>query len=100
MQLQLLEGMLEIGGRIANKPAYGQWIERKVEMSFDPMPKREGINPDGLTLKLRSFPSVLESEPYNRAVGMRSIEALEMRGAADELSEQPDGDFPEYEGGV
>jgi len=76
-------------------PAYGQWIKRKVEMTFNPMPKRECMNADGLTLKLRKFPETLESVPYNRA--MLSKEAIEMRALTDEMNEQPDGDLHDYE---
>jgi len=77
------------------RPAYGQWITRKVEMSFHPMPKREEVNRDGMTLKLRSFPKFLESMPYDRA--MISREAIEMMLAETEALEQPDGDLTEYE---
>lgn len=72
-------------------PAYGQWISRKVEMSFHPLPKREKVNPDGLTLKLRRFPRDLESVPYDRAVICG--EAAELMMAQAEADEQPDGDF-------
>ncbi len=80
-----------------SKPAYGQWISRKVELSFNPLPKRERVNPDGLTLALRRFPKDLASVPYDRAMMMKSKDALEMRAAAQELIEQPDGDLTEYE---
>lgn len=76
------------------KPAYGQWVNRKIEMSFDPMPKRECLNKDGLTLKLRKFPKTLESVPYDRA--MISKEAIELRMATEEMLEQPDGDFTDW----
>lgn len=72
-------------------PSYGDWIARKVEMSFDPMPKRRRVNPDGLTLELREFPNHLRSVPYDRAVVSR--ETLEMQEAEQEILEQPDGDF-------
>jgi hypothetical protein len=77
------------------KPAYGQWIGRRIEMTFDPMPKRECVNPDGLTLKLRSFGLDVESVPYDRAV--RSKEAIELAMATQEILEQPDGDLAEYD---
>ena len=76
-------------------PSYGQWIARKVEMSFNPMPKRLSLNSDGLTLKLRKFGAHLESTPYDRA--MISREAIEMQMLTDEAMEQPDGDLSEYE---
>lgn len=75
-------------------PSYGQWITRKVEMSFHPMPKREEMNPDG-SLKLRRFRKDLESVPYSRA--LLSREAVEMMMATAEILEQPDGDLTEYE---
>jgi hypothetical protein len=76
------------------KPSYGQWITRKVEMSFHPMPKREEMNKDG-TLKLRKFPKDLRSVPYSHA--MISREALEMIKATVEIMEQPDADLTDYE---
>lgn len=77
------------------RPHYGDWIVRKVEMSFNPLPKREGVNPDGVTLKLRSFPKHLLSAPYDRA--MLSAEAEELKAAMEEMAEQPDGDFREIQ---
>lgn len=73
------------------KPCYGNWVARKVEMSFAPMPKRECVNPDGLTLRLRSFPLDVESVPYGRA--QRSAESVELAQAYQEILEQPDGDL-------
>jgi hypothetical protein len=72
-------------------PSYGQWIMRPVEMSFDPMPKRERLRDDGLTLQIRSFPLTLQSWPYKKA--LVSEEAAELIAAKEELLEQPDGDF-------
>jgi len=81
----------------SNHPSYGQWISRKVELSFNPMPKRACVNEDGLTLGLRSFPPSLTSVPYDRALMMNSEDAKEMQAAAQEAIEQPDGDLTEYE---
>ncbi len=79
-----------------NSPlAYGQWISREVALTFNPLPKRACVNPDGLTLKLREFPKDLMSMPYKRA--MKSKDALELEAAGIELEEQPDADFTEYE---
>ena len=78
-------------------PSYGQWISRKVELSFNPMPKRACVNPDGLTLGLRSFGPKETSVPYDRAMMMKSEDAQEMQAAAQEVIEQPDGDLTEYE---
>ncbi len=80
-----------------NSPSYGQWISRKVELSFNPMPKRACVNEDGITLGLRSFDQSLTSVPYDRALMMNSEDALEMQAAAQEAIEQPDGDLTEYE---
>lgn len=79
------------------KPTYGQWVRRNVALSFDPMPKRECLNPDGLTLKLRSFPRDLRSVPYGRAVMGMSREAKELKEAMQEQIEQPDFDFSEMD---
>ena len=81
----------------SNSPAYGQWISRKVELSFNPMPKRACVNADGFTLGLRSFPQSLTSIPYDRAMMMNSPDAIELQAAAQEVIEQPDGDLTEYE---
>ncbi len=75
------------------EPRYGEWVERKVEMSFDPMPKRIG-RPDG-TLEVRCLPTDLESAPYDRAV--LSAEAKELIQMAEMLAEQPSGDFLDYD---
>lgn len=77
------------------EPAYGQWITRKVELNFDPMPKRECVNPDGKTLKLRSMPLDLMSAPYSKA--FRSDEVKEYKWLNQELLEQPDIDLADYE---
>lgn len=76
-------------------PSYGNWIGRRIEMGFDPMPKRSGINPDGVTLALRTIDRGLRSMPYDAA--MISREAAEMKTATDEILEQPDADLAEYE---
>jgi hypothetical protein len=75
-------------------PSYGEWVTRPVEMSFDPMPKREGINKDGVTLALRRMPLDEMSMPYRKA--LVSKEAADMLRAALELEEQPDGDLSDY----
>lgn len=79
------------------KPSYGQWVTREVALTFDPLPKRERINEDGVTLKLRAFPRDLRSIPYSRAVSGMSREASELIAAKQELMEQPDGDLIDYE---
>lgn len=81
----------------STRPAYGQWISRKVELSFDPMPKRACVNADGVTLGLRTFPQSQVSTPYDRAMMRTSADAQEMQAAAQEMLEQPDADLTEYE---
>lgn len=76
-------------------PSYGQWITRSVKLGFHPMPKREGINPDGLTLKLRELGHDVMSMPYSKAI--KSQDALVMEHVALELAEQPDADLADYE---
>lgn len=77
-------------------PAYGQWIKRRVEMKFDPKPKREKLNVDGRTLQLRVFPRHVRSLPYDNA--MKSADAREMAAAVQEAIEQPDGgDLTDYD---
>jgi len=78
-------------------PSYGQWIARNVAMSFNPLPKREKLNPDGLTLELRRFHGDEMSAPYLRALQRYDPETMEMRTAELEMLEQPDGDFSDYE---
>lgn len=80
---------------VQGKPCYGEWIDRKVEMSFDPRPKRIG-RPDG-TLELRTVPQDLESAPYDRAV--LSQEAKDLIGLTEMLAEQPEADFFDYDAG-
>lgn len=85
------------GAAGSNKPAYGQWISRKVSLSFDPMPKRAGVHNDNVRLVLRKFPSDLMSHAYDRATMMHSKEAQELIAAKQELMEQPDADLIEYD---
>lgn len=75
---------------------YGQWTERPIELSFNPLPKRESVNRDGQTLKIRAFPQDLVSLPYDRS--LLSLEAWNLKRFAAEVLEQPDGtDFAEYD---
>ena len=67
---------------------FGDWIDRPVEMSFDPLPKREGIGPDG-QLGLRAFPH-LTSQPYKPGF-TNSPEAILLRAMTQEADEQMDG---------
>lgn len=64
-------------------------------MSFDPMPKRVGVNPDGITLEVRKMPMDVESMPYNKAIRSQDRKMLEY--ANQELLEQPDVSMEDYE---
>jgi hypothetical protein len=74
-------------------PSYGQWITRPVQMSFNPLPKRERVDPVTNKLELRKFPCDVESRPYSSAI--KSRERLELEAATREMFEQPDCDFSE-----
>jgi hypothetical protein len=74
-------------------PSYGQWITRPIEMSFNPMPKRECVNPDG-TLKLRKMSMDIESMPYRKA--MRDPDREMVDNLREESLEQPDGELLQY----
>jgi hypothetical protein len=76
-------------------PRYGQWITRKVEMSFAPMPKRSGVAEDGQSLIVRKLsPSAGPSHPYDRVAV--SEDAAALKAAEQDLREQPDGDLTDY----
>lgn len=75
---------------------YGEWIDRYVEMGFDPMPKREtALHPDGKSLIVRRMPLDLPSVPYKKA--MISKDSYMMKMGAQELMEQPDIDLADYD---
>ncbi len=72
-------------------PRYGQWTDRPVELSFDPLPKRGRIvrlrGEKYGVLELRSMRG--ESMPYDRAA--LSADARILKEAEAEALEQPDG---------
>lgn len=76
------------------KPSYGQWVMKEIELTFNPMPKRSGLNADGRTLRLRRFPPSLESAPYKKVrledlpPDVRALKVFE-----EEMLEQPDADY-------
>jgi len=76
-------------------PDYGQWIKRRVAMSFDPLPKRRGMARDGLMLTLRKLPIDRPSVPYSKAI--KSQERKLMEAAQQEIEEQPDPDLSDIE---
>lgn len=65
---------------------YGQWVNRPVELSLNPMPKRQLI--DGV-LRPHLLDRETESAPYDAAI--MSPEAWELKQATLEALEQPDG---------
>lgn len=80
---------------IAPEPRYGEWITRKVSMSFHPMPKRAGLLDNGPYLELRTIDGTVESMPYKKA--FMSKDAKDMSRQYNEMLEQPDGDLADYE---
>lgn len=74
---------------------YGQWNTRPVDMGFNPLPKRQGINPDGKTLTLRRLSFNTMSTPYKKA--MLGSEARIAKALQQEMLEQPEYDFSDYE---
>lgn len=74
---------------------YGQWNTRPVDMGFNPLPKRQGINPDGKTLTLRRISTKQTSVPYKKA--MLGSEAKLAKALQQEMLEQPEYDFSDYE---
>jgi hypothetical protein len=74
-------------------PSYGEWVQREVKMSFDPLPKRDCVAPDGRSLVLRDSHGM--SVPYKKASSAEETSA--MRIAYDEMTEQPDCDYLEME---
>lgn len=81
-------------GSFNRSPDFGQWKTRELELSFDPLPKRDKIHQSG-RLRLRKFPGA-ESHPYDPA--NRSVEALALQSVSQELEQQPDGgDWIDYE---
>lgn len=88
-------------GRLAFKraPNYGEWIQRPVELTFDPFPKRSHVRQDK-TLEVwkfpcDKFPREMSSIPYKNAMpkraGMTSLEAILLREAQEQALEQPGG---------
>ena len=89
-----------------DKPDYGQWIEKKMALTFNPMPKRAGVNPDGKTLMLRSsrgdkdgknaISMEIESAPYDKATSDKTEDSINMKAAQQEYIEQPYGDYADF----
>jgi hypothetical protein len=72
--------------------SYGQWISQPITVSFDPMPKRDGLESDGQSLRCRKVGGT--STPYGKAViGMQGKMLKKLAGV---LAEQPDGDWTYY----
>jgi len=77
---------------------YGEWIDYKIVLGFDPMPKRAGILGDraqwNTLLPWSRFN--WESEPYSKATV--SPDAEQLRAMELIAEEQPDGDFVGVDG--
>jgi hypothetical protein len=80
----------KVGDEYRRTKSYGQWVHRPIEMSFNPLPKRERIMDDGVSLELRNFKGAF-SMSYKKAIGHSSPEALLLKAAQLEADEQPDG---------
>jgi hypothetical protein len=79
-------------------PSYGQWIVRPVDLSFAPMPKRLNFGEsvtghEANALTVRKISQRIESAIYQRAV---DTETADIKGAMEEVVEQPDADFYEF----
>jgi DNA polymerase type B, organellar and viral len=76
-------------------PAYGQWITRPVELSFNPLPKRAGLGREveghvARQLLVRRVSLRLESAIYDKALDK---ETSDIKSAEAEVMEQPDADL-------
>ena len=84
-------------------PLYGEWIKRPVELTFDPLPKREEkfgrhVSSGSSTryLTVRKFPQDVSSIPYKESLDSQEKHIL--RRLNEEMLEQPDGaDYVEYD---
>ncbi len=72
-------------------PKFGQWYDRPLSLTFDPLPKRDGFERRGdfKNLAARRLPLDMRSMPYSRALESPDAKLLRMLG--DEASDQPDG---------
>jgi hypothetical protein len=87
----------KVGDEYRRADYYGEWLPRDIKISFNPLPKRERVLEDGISLELRRLPRDLESLPYSRAVAAQAPEAVALRLGEQEADEQPDGgDFAMY----
>lgn len=84
------------GDHLAEKPLprYGEWVTREVSLSFNPKPKRAGLHEDGRRLIVRDM-GAQESQPYRKAT--LSPEARELQLMNQEMMEQPEVDYADYE---
>jgi hypothetical protein len=83
---------LSQGSHYKRSERYGQWKKHPVQLSFDPLPKRESIvDNNGISAKLtvRTISRKLESTPYNPS--LQSPDNKAMKLAEQIETEQPDG---------
>jgi len=93
---------ISIRGRLGKNPtyhrskSYGQWEERPVILSLNPLPKRQEkvdrLGDYGI-LQLRSIEGKKISMPYKNSI--LSLDARQLKQATIEEMEQPDFDFVE-----
>lgn len=80
---------------ICRSPNYGRWVERPIEVHFDPRPKRD-LGSNGNLLLRNAADQV--SAPYVKVFTSIPVENAEnhlLEQMQDEKSEQPDGDYIE-----
>jgi hypothetical protein len=86
-------GILLSSQGVKRRDCYGQWVAHKVDVSFNPRPKRSAIRTDG---SLQPWDYVdFESVPYDPAT--LSLEAVLLRIAEQIAQEQPDFEDPDVQ---
>lgn len=86
-------------GQIKRREAYGEWEPWPIDVSFDPMPKREKVLGDGRRLLVRDVGG-RASSPYPPALGEAPVmtpEIIALMFAEQVLLDQPDADLCDYE---
>ena len=97
MNSQITGSRLSTDKPVFNRSSrYGEWIKRPIDLSLNPMPKREAEIVRAPTqewgvLTLRRMDPKTLSAPYARATGVKTPDAIMLKMAELEASEQPDG---------
>jgi hypothetical protein len=86
-------------GVIMRSVDYGEWVDHKIILSFNPQPKRRAfVGPLSRSNTLEPWPNFnWESEPYKKAIVSPEAELLKRFETI--ANEQPGGDFSEVDGG-